>query len=681
MKIIRRRAGMFRGADAAMPDSSDAVRGKFGGVLSRHPRRHACTLSALAMMIVPLTSAADAQSPDLGTAASFAVLAGSTVTNTGSSVLTGNVGLSPGSAIVGFPPGLVLAPGAFHAGDAVALQAQIDLTIGYNAIASRPTTADLTGTNLGGRTLVPGVYNFNTSAQLTGALTLNALGNPNAVFIFNIGTTLTTASGSLVRVIGGGNASNVFWRIGSSATLGTTTSFVGDILALTSITLNTGASVSCGSALARNGAVTLDTNTIGIRNLAPCLATLLPAPVVTPVVAPVVAVIEGAFAGTGGAVPQAFLNLSALTPDQLTGALRQLSGEAGTGVAQVGIQSMNSFLSLVLNPFAGGPSADRGGFGPNAPAPTGIPLKTLASATNITKAIAGANFDQQPWAVWGAAYGGVNKTDGDSAQGTSDRTARAYGFATGFDYRVSPDTVVGFALAGGGTAYGIADSLGGGHSDMAQAAIYSSTHIDAAYVSAALAYGWHSVSTDRWLSVQGSDHLAADFSAQSLGSRLEAGYRFALPGLFGLPGSGITPYGAVQAQVFRTPSYSEHAVTGSAAFALDYDGRTSDVLRTELGAWFDQAVVFDNGSLVTLRLRAAWAHDEFSDPTVGAAFQSLPGSAFTVTGAKPVSDSALLSAAASMKVARNVSIGARFDSEIADRSQTYAGTGTVRYAW
>jgi uncharacterized protein with beta-barrel porin domain len=306
----------------------------------------------------------------------------------------------------------------------------------------------------------------------------------------------------------------------------------------------------------------------------------------------------------------------------------------------------------------------------------------VASATNISKAIApGARLNQQPWAVWGAAYGGVNKTAGDSALGTSDRSGRAYGFATGFDYRVTLDTLVGFALAGGGTTYGIADSLGGGRSDMAQAAIYSSTHIDAAYVSAALAYGWHRVSTDRWLTVEGSDHLAADFSAQSVGGRIETGYRFALPGLFGLTGSGITPYGAVQAQVFRTPSYSEHAVTGAAVFALDYEGRTSNVLRTELGAWFDQILVFDNGALVTMRVRAAWAHDEFSDPTVGAAFQTLPGSAFTVMGAKPVSDSALLSAAASMKIAQNVSVGARFDSEIADRSQTYAGTGTVRYTW
>src|ERR1700674_375951 len=231
-----------------------------------------------------LTSPSHAQPANLGTAADFAVLGGSTVTNTGPSVLTGNLGVSPGTAITGFPPGIVTPPGATHAANAVAGQAQVDLITAYNALAGSPTTVDLTGQNLGGLTLVPGVYNFNSSAQLTGGLTLNAQGNPNAVFIFNIGSTLTTASSSTVSVIGGGQGTNVFWRVGSSATLGTATSFVGDILALTSITLTTGANIACGSALAHNGAVTLDTNRIAIGNLAPCtIAPLLPvAPAVVP---------------------------------------------------------------------------------------------------------------------------------------------------------------------------------------------------------------------------------------------------------------------------------------------------------------------------------------------------------------------------------------------------------------
>jgi type VI secretion system secreted protein VgrG len=198
--------------------------------------------------------------PSLGTAQSFAVLAGSTVTNTGASVITGDLGVSPGSAVTGFPPGVVIG-GTIHAADALALSAQNSNTTAYNILAGQPCTADLTGQDLGGLTLTPGVYCFSSSAQLTGTLVLNAQGNAAAVFIFKIGSTLTTASNSLVQVINGGSNCNVFWQVGSSATLGTGTTFSGNILALTSITLTTGARVS-GRALAQNGAVTLDTNTI-----------------------------------------------------------------------------------------------------------------------------------------------------------------------------------------------------------------------------------------------------------------------------------------------------------------------------------------------------------------------------------------------------------------------------------
>ena len=203
-----------------------------------------------------------AAAPPLGTEQSFAVLGGQTVTNTGPSVITGNLGVSPGSAVTGFPPGIVTG-GMTHAADAVALQAQNDTITLYNNLASQACTSDLTDQDLGGKTLVPGVYCFASSAQLTGALTLNAGGDPNAVWVFQTVSTLVTASSSSVQMTNGGQPCNVFWKVGSSATLGTSTSFVGNIVALTSIALQTGAKVS-GRALARNGAVTMDSNTVAV---------------------------------------------------------------------------------------------------------------------------------------------------------------------------------------------------------------------------------------------------------------------------------------------------------------------------------------------------------------------------------------------------------------------------------
>ena len=205
----------------------------------------------------------------LGTAQSFAVLGGSTVTNTGATIVRGNLGVDPGLAITGFPPGLV-SGGTVHSGDGVALQAQTDVTTAYNTLAAQALTADLTGQDLGGKTLTAGVYRFSSSAQLTGAVTLDAQGDPSAVFVFQMGSTLTTASNSSVLVLNGAQDCNIYWQVGSSATLGTTTAFKGSILALTSITLNTGATVS-GRALARNAAVTMDSNAVSVQSCAASL--------------------------------------------------------------------------------------------------------------------------------------------------------------------------------------------------------------------------------------------------------------------------------------------------------------------------------------------------------------------------------------------------------------------------
>lgn len=201
--------------------------------------------------------------PNLGVASSFAVLGGSTVTNTGATTITGNLGVAPGSAVTGFLPGLVVG-GTIHAADILATQAHLAVAAAYTAVSIAPSGTVLTGMDLGGRTLTPGTYTFASSAALTGVLTLDAQGDPNAVFLFQIGSTLTTASGSSVVLANGETGGNVFFDVGSSATLGTGSTFNGTILAQTSITLDTSAVIASGRALARDGAVTLDSNTVSI---------------------------------------------------------------------------------------------------------------------------------------------------------------------------------------------------------------------------------------------------------------------------------------------------------------------------------------------------------------------------------------------------------------------------------
>jgi len=196
----------------------------------------------------------------LGAAGAFAVLAGSTVTSTGATALTGDLGSSPGSAITGFPPGT--RTGATHAGDAASATGMVDLTTAYNDAAGRNQAPVTVAGNLGGLTLPPGLYKSTSSLAISsGDLTLDAGGNPNAVFVFQMASTLTTTPGRAVVLSGGAKSTNVFWQVGTSATLGTTSVFKGTILANQSITLNTGASLN-GRALARIGAVTMAGNSV-----------------------------------------------------------------------------------------------------------------------------------------------------------------------------------------------------------------------------------------------------------------------------------------------------------------------------------------------------------------------------------------------------------------------------------
>ena len=237
---------------------------------------------------------------------------------------------------------------------------------------------------------------------------------------------------------------------------------------------------------------------------------------------------------------------------------------------------------------------------------------------------------EQLWSIRGGAYGGYNRTEGDpSGLGTHDLSARAGGFAGALDYHLSHDTVIGVALAGGDTNWGLADGLGSGRSNALQAGLYGKTRSGPAYLAGSLAYTWHAVGTDRL--VLAGDQLSARFNAESFGGRLEGGYRLAWPV------AAVIPYAAVQAQSFSTPSYSETDL-GGGGFGLAFAARTATDTRSELGTRFERVVAVDPRFALALKARLAWAHDWVSDPTLAATFETLPGASFTVNGAAPAKE-------------------------------------------
>jgi autotransporter-associated beta strand protein len=392
--------------------------------------------------------------------------------------------------------------------------------------------------------------------------------------------------------------------------------------------------------------------------------------------AQVAAGIDSGF-NAGNAITGGFATLLALPPASLPAALTQLSGEVATGAQQTAFRLSDQFLGLMLDPFVDGRSgiggADRPalGFAPEREAlPDDI---ALAYAAVLKAAPQKAPSFEQRWTAWGGAFGGGSRIGGDpTVVGSHDLSATTAGFAAGLDYHFSRDSVAGFALAGGGTNWGLAQGLGGGKSDAFQVGVYGATRAGPAYLAAAFDFTNHWMSTDRFAFA--GDHLIASFNAQSLGARVESGYRF------GTGFGGIAPYAAIQAQSFRTPSYNETDTNGG-GFALSFNGRTATDTRSEFGARFDRLLAFDPTAVLALRARLAWAHDWVSDPSLAAVFQTLPGSSFIVNGAVPAQDSALVSAGTELRLANGMSLLAKFDGEFASRSSSYGGTGTVRYVW
>lgn len=389
------------------------------------------------------------------------------------------------------------------------------------------------------------------------------------------------------------------------------------------------------------------------------------------------------FFNNGGALPPAFFTVFNAGAG-LSGALSQLSGEAVTGSQQSAFQLMDEFLTFMLDPFVGGGDIGRGGGAMSFAPANGFASNGLASenrglpddaalAYNAVLKAPAASFEQR-WSTRGAAYGGYDRTNGDPlGLGTHDLTARTGGLAAALDYHVTRDSVLGLALAGGETNWGLASGLGSGSGDAFQAGLYGATRNGPAYLAASLAYAWHQMKTDRF--APAGDELTARFDAGSLGGRLEGGYRVAGPAI------AVTPYAAVQAQSLFTPAFSETDV-GGGGFGLSFASRTANDVRSELGARFDHAVMLTQPSaMLALETRLAWARDWTSDPIFSATFETLPGASFLVNGALPAKNSALATASAELQFADGISLMGKFDGDFAGRANTYAGTGVARYRW
>jgi autotransporter-associated beta strand protein len=388
----------------------------------------------------------------------------------------------------------------------------------------------------------------------------------------------------------------------------------------------------------------------------------------------------GYFNANGG-IPMEF---SALTPAGLT----QVSGEAATGTQQTTFQAMDQFMGVLLDPFVAGRDDPVSSGG--APQFAAENDNSSAYAANgkarskserdaygaiYRKAPVMADTFAQRWSVWAAGFGGSQTTDGNAAMGSNTATSRVFATAVGADYRFSPFTLAGFALGGGGANFSIANGLGSGRSDLFQAGAYVRHTVGPAYISAALAYGWQDVTTDRTVTIAGVDRLRAEFNANAFSGRVEGGYRFVAPWLM-----GITPYAAGQFTTFELPAYAEQVLSGANTFALAYGSKTVPDSRSELGIRTDKSFAMPD-SILTLRSRFAWAHDYNPGRNIAATFQTLPGASFVVNGAAQARDSALTTASAELKWVNGWSAAATFEGEFSNVTRSYAGKGVARYSW
>ena len=364
--------------------------------------------------------------------------------------------------------------------------------------------------------------------------------------------------------------------------------------------------------------------------------------------------------------------------------LAQASGPIATAVQPTTAQATTQFMTAITDVSAAdrrlGQSSAMGfaeeGDVMNAYAAVRLRGTDGETFSLNTKAAPRVPAFESQWRAWASGFGGGQTTDGNAVTGSSTTTSRIYGVAAGSDYWLSPATVLGFALAGGGTNFSVAAG-GSGRTELFQVGAFIKHTAGSGYISAAAAYGWNDVTTDRTVTISGIDQLRAHFNTNNFAGRLESGNRFAAPWFEGL---GLTPYIAAQVTTTFLPAYAETVVSGTNAFALSYLATNVTAPRTEFGLRSDKSFAV-NDALLTLRGRAAWAHDFNPLSAASATFQALPGASFVVNGAARSHDAALTTVSAEIKWLNGVALAATFEGEFSAVTRSYAGKSVASYRW
>lgn len=533
----------------------------------------------------------------------------------------------------------------------------------------------------GGSYLINSPFYFHT-----GSASLIFFGDNFFYGPFNVSQNVTTAAGkynfgfwyNVLNASGvPGSAFNA--SVGSNAFAISTTNTTGGVYTqfTRQVTLPAGsATISFdNNTISSIWEVTIDDVSLTLLQLSP-LTSLLPAGAPNNAVNAATSI--DAFTNSGGTLPAGFNNLFNLTGSQLVDALNRLASQPGGTIVSSGTKSITYFIdgmfeTVVTGDSSGGPS----GFGGSAYAAEKKVSRSAAEAyAAVTPREADVVFAHR-WNVWATGYGGSSTVNGDASTGSNKTTSNVYGAMAGADYGLSTFTRVGFALGGGGSSFSIDNGFGSGKANMFNAAIYAKHMMGPAYIAGALAYAWQGVTTHRTVMIAGTDVLHASLNANVFTGRIEGGWKYTMPVV------NMTPYGAVQSTTFFLPSYGESATSGSNQFALNYGAQNVTATRSELGLRWDRTMPLAGGNII-LKAKTAWAHDWNSTRASQAAatFQSLPGSpAFTVNGATPAADLALISAGAEMAWLNGWSLGGTFLSEISSNTRSYGGKGTIKYAF